>query len=275
MVLWSVTPDSIGVATLRADVRAVEPEGPVPFVHARTTAGLTVVDALVKLTEVKATPDFVETGYNATSLSMHVANIANWRMRGQAAVTIRAPNGTTVFTRSVPLAIALNDADNTFDLGAIDTASFASGIYTAEVELAIHEPAALAELGGTTGYGLLSVGQGISAAIDVSPAIVVPGDAVVTTTITTERTAFGSGAGGLPIDSTPIAARTLQLLAPANVSNNNPNAGVPLHLEATCGSTRIPVSSTTLSAQPRLSGTTSMPRLTVLTVPSSSRGFPP
>ncbi|HEY0733873.1 MAG TPA: transglutaminase domain-containing protein, partial [Herpetosiphonaceae bacterium] len=230
----AITPDSVGLTTLTASVKAVDAGGAdIPYVAARATAGLRVVDSLAAITQVAATPNFVETGTSATQISFHVANIANWRMGGQAAVEVLAPSGTHVFSTTLPITVSLNDAQNTFALSRLNTSGFATGVYTVNVDLDITSPQALTGLEEISGYTLFSVGQGIKATANVSPAIVAPGTSVVTTTLSTERTFFGDGSnGGGGGNPTPIMTETLQLVAPANVSGSNPAIGVPLHLEA-------------------------------------------
>ncbi|NJM41954.1 MAG: hypothetical protein HC853_14950, partial [Anaerolineae bacterium] len=194
----------------------------------QTAAGLRVVDALVRVLSVNPNPAFIETGAGSTSLSANISNVANWRMRGTAAVQVIAPNGAVLLNNTLPVTLALGNA-LLLPLGNFNAASLAAGIYTVSLSIAIQEPASLAGLETATGYGLLTVGQGIKVYGSAQPAIIAPGDSVVTTSITSERTIFDGGGGAG--EGAPILTQTLVVSSIANAGNNNPAVGVPLAMD--------------------------------------------
>jgi uncharacterized membrane protein len=177
--LFMATPAVLGTYPFTVTVVAQED----PLVQYRTRATLRAVDAFVKVLQVAAYPDFVDTGLSHTTLSMQLANQAELSQPALAQVQVTAPDSTPVLTSSVPITLSPYDSQiRTIDLGALDTSHFITGVYTIGVTVT--------DLGGRlipygSGFGKLSVGQAISATARVQPQIVAPGNAIVTTTITT------------------------------------------------------------------------------------------
>ncbi|HLF26956.1 MAG TPA: PKD domain-containing protein [Anaerolineae bacterium] len=238
-----ITPTALGVYPFTVTVTAL----PLPaggagggsLVRIERPLGLRAVDAFARITEVRADPAFVETGSSSTELSVHIANVANWRMTGQVETDVLAPDGASVFSGTTPITLSLIDANNTFDLGTLNTTGFVTGVYTVNVALNLQPPTSNFQpptsnlQPPTSNFGLFSVGQGISATAGVAPAIVAPGDAIVTTTITTERTAFDVGTPPAPAGGAGGGyTTTVTVTAPANASNNNSAVGAPLSLAA-------------------------------------------
>ncbi len=147
-------------------------------------ARLNVVDKFVQITQVRATPDFVETGVSSTDLSVEIANISGVAQDGNARTAVLAPDGSTEWTQDIPLT-ALAGNPRWYDLATVDTSGWAEGTYTVTVNF-LDGTGALIPDG--SGYGYFNVGQGLVASQAVTPAIVAPGDITVTTIITTELT---------------------------------------------------------------------------------------
>jgi len=188
--LVPITPTAPGFSTYEAEATALG----YPFIHARATAGLKVVDRFVQVTAVSAEPDFVEVGDNSTHLYAQVANIAGVYQEGQGRVTVLAPDGTAVLTRTLPVALVPALERQGLDLGLVSTAGWERGVYTITLNLVDRNGRAIPD---GFGFGHLVVGEGIQAVGVVRPDVVVPGTVSVTTYLTTTRTApVAVGPGG-------------------------------------------------------------------------------
>ena len=187
-----------------------------PTIGDSASAGLNVVDNYIQLTEVTATPDFVETGTSSSEISIEVTNIAGVAIDATAEVEALAPNGSV--QDSAETDITLNNSNNTLTLNTFDTSGWAEGVYTITVDIVDD---ADVPIDNGSGYGLLSVGVGLKATQAVSPSIVAPGTVTVTTFITTELTDLGFGGGGssrAAVDSSSNWASTGMRDLPAGFS---------------------------------------------------------
>ncbi len=196
---------TLGFSHHFADISLATGNATLPFLTNRATGGLNVVSALLAISSVTANPAFVESGGSATALSTQLVNVANWWLQGNATLRILAPDGNSIVTRTQAMAMTIGNTSSTLDFGALNTSGYPTGVYTLAVTVAVTDPVALAVVTPTTGYGLFSVGQGIKGTASVYPAVVAPGDQVVTESISTERTNFV----GSNVDPTPIATNTL------------------------------------------------------------------
>ncbi|MBN2005217.1 MAG: DNRLRE domain-containing protein [Anaerolineae bacterium] len=185
-----ILPESRGVWTLDAQVEAVEDA----FIQTQTAAGLNVVDTFIRVTDVAADPAFVEAGNNTADLYVSVANVANVYRSGHARVSISAPSGAAVFTDTVPVTIPGGLHWSIHALGSVNVAGWSEGAYTMTVQIVDRQGRPIPD---GWGIGALVVGKGVAAQVAVLPGAVAPGDARVTTVITTERTAA--------VGSTPVA----------------------------------------------------------------------
>lgn len=177
----TTTPPALGVYDVTA---TVEPEVADLSVDLAwlARARLNVVDRFVQVTQVTASPDFVDTGSSSTALQAEVANLAGVVRAVEAWTAILAPGGATVFSDTLPLTLLAGNP-RSYALGTVDTSAWAAGIYTVTVDLrdGAGEPVA-----DGAGYGYFSVGQGLRMAHAVTPEFVVPGTVTVSTLITTE-----------------------------------------------------------------------------------------
>ncbi|HYF65344.1 MAG TPA: FixG Ig-like domain-containing protein, partial [Herpetosiphonaceae bacterium] len=113
----AVVSDAVGVHPFQLKVQAREE----PTVAIKRSLGLRVVDSLAAVTSVVATPGFVETGANSSAITVRVANVANWRMRGALRTSVAAPDGGEVWAATQPVTVSLNANQNTFAAGTLDT----------------------------------------------------------------------------------------------------------------------------------------------------------
>ncbi len=225
----TVSLPTAGPATLSAEAVALSGTLPSAFV-ARATAGLQAVETALHILLVQPAPAFVEQAIGATRITANLANSARWPSAGSAQLLLIAPNGTPVLTRTQAVTISLLDSLNALDFGIINTSGYLSGVYTASVSVVLSTPAAFASLAPATGYGLLTVGQGLLVSASASPALLAPGDAIITTVLRTERTqAFG---GGGPLEPTPLQTSTLLVSATLHSGASDPTRGLSLTLPA-------------------------------------------
>jgi len=164
------------------------------LIQARATSGLKVVDAFIRVTDVSSDPPFVEVGANTAGLYASVANVANIYLTGQARVSVIAEGGAAMFTNTVPLTIPSSLHWTSHALGSVNVAGWNKGVYSVTVQMVDNQGRLIPD---GTGVGSLVVGEGVVASVTTTPEEVAPGDAIVTTAITTERTA---GVEGAPVD---------------------------------------------------------------------------
>ncbi|MCB9418991.1 MAG: hypothetical protein H6667_04265 [Ardenticatenaceae bacterium] len=170
----------------------------VGIIEATAVARFNVVDKFVQVTQVVATPDFVETGISSTDLSVEIANVSGIAQVGNARTAVLAPDGSTAWTQDIPLT-ALAGNPHFYDLATVDTSGWAEGTYTVTVDF-LDGTGALIPNG--SGYGYFNVGQALVASQMVYPEIVAPGNMTVTTIITTEIKS-GTIGDGTPLSLTP------------------------------------------------------------------------
>jgi uncharacterized membrane protein len=177
----SSTPPTTGVfdllATIVADTSAAD-------VRTSAIARLNVVDRFVQVTAVTADPPFVDTGSSSTTLAATIANDANAPQSLTAQTAVIAPNGSTVHTSSTPINLVVGN-QQTFNLGAVNTSGWATGLYTITVTLENNQATFVPD---GLGLGYFAVGQSLVAAQAVLPAITAPGAVTVTTILSTEIT---------------------------------------------------------------------------------------
>jgi uncharacterized membrane protein len=178
----NLSPDSLGVYTLNAEIVAQLPEGSGVEIRRTAVARLNVVDKFIQLTEVSADPPFVDVGGSATTLQTQVVNFAGVGLAAVAETAVVALSGATQWSGSLPLTI-LGGAPRLYDLAEVNTSGWAAGVYTITVDL---RDAADNPIADGSGYGYLSVGQAVIPSHAVYPALVAPGTVTVTTVITTE-----------------------------------------------------------------------------------------
>ncbi|WP_205704014.1 transglutaminase domain-containing protein, partial [Candidatus Chloroploca sp. Khr17] len=176
-----LSPLNTGFTLLLGRVRVVESGASAGSFATEASLGLHVVERFVRVLEVRATPAFVETGVSSTTLSLHLANLTNMPLETTARVRLLAPDATAVYSAEQALALGGGDP-RSYGLGTVDTSGFAAGVYTATVDLVQPDGTPLA---GGSGAGLLTVGMGLAAEVAVAPLVVLPGNPVVTTSITT------------------------------------------------------------------------------------------
>ncbi len=173
----TITSTAQGTYLFQADITIVE----APTVHAQAQGTLAVVDALLKLTSVTAAPAFVEQGADVTSnILAQIANVTNLPMGAQAQIALLTADGTTVYSHTTPVFIASSLVPVQYQMDAIQTAALVTGTYSVTVSL-VDETGALIPDG--FGVGVLGVGQQIEATESLAPAVVPPGDSVVTSTL--------------------------------------------------------------------------------------------
>lgn len=176
-----LTPERTGFVELAAVVEAVDQNNNELGISSQASAAVNVVDAFVRILGITADPDFVETGTSATTLMAQIANIANVPRLVVAHTEIISPDGQVVQTLDADVQLRLGDPF-TYTLGMLNTSGYASGVYTVRVELRDTNGLFLPE---GSGYGYLTVGQGVWVDSAVSALLVAPGTVSVTTTIST------------------------------------------------------------------------------------------
>jgi hypothetical protein len=188
----TVTPDALGVYPLEAQVAAVEATH-VSSLH--TQASVIAVDALLRLTRVRAYPTFVEYSSGvAPALSAQIANVANVPLsfppvnggdEGGAWARVQAFDaaGTQVYSATQPVQVGSTLAPIDYPLGTINTTGFLTGAYTVTVNILDQDGQLIPK---ASGQGTLAVGQAVQASSSVAPSVVAPGDVTVTTFITTQ-----------------------------------------------------------------------------------------
>jgi hypothetical protein len=174
-----VTPATLSTFDLAATVDPVVADLTVDL-RRKAQARLNSVDKFVQVTQVLADPPFVESGSSATDLSVEVANIGGVLRTAAAGVAVTAPSGALQFSQAeIPLTL-FGGSPRTYDLANVDTSGWAEGIYTVTVDL---RDSAGDVIPDGSGYGYLSVGQGLQIEHSVSPEVVGPGTISVTTYI--------------------------------------------------------------------------------------------
>ncbi len=176
----TITPSDQGAYLVEAQLTAVEAS----LIQHDIPTALNVVDALLIMGGVSPVPNFVEVDAG-TDVDMHIAlgNVANGPINGRAWVQLHAPDGSQVYSQTVPIAVSSSIVPLSYNLDTLDTTGLLTGTYTATVQILDTAGVLIPK---AAGHGLLGVGQAVEADISVSPAIVTPGDAEVTVTIETE-----------------------------------------------------------------------------------------
>jgi len=176
----TATTSTLGSAELQAEVAAVDAPD---LASLRAPAGLTTVDALLRVTGVRAAPSFVEYGPGATSPQVvaQVANVANEPISGTARVRLLDASGTDVYSSTQPLQLsdALSPVD--YPLNPITATSLTTGTYVLAVDILDADGQIIPH---ASGRGVLSVGQAVTAGSAVYPSVVAPGDVTATTSLT-------------------------------------------------------------------------------------------
>jgi uncharacterized membrane protein len=184
-----VTGTALGHYTLSVRVQAVEDS----LIAAQAGAGLKVVDAFLRVTDVMADPPFVEAGNNYINLYVSIANVANVYLTGRARVGIYAPDGMEVVSRTVPVTLTSGLHWSSHTLGSVNVAGWTKGVYTVTVQVVDDSSRPIPD---GLGFGSFVLGEGVTASAVVVPEAVAPGAARVTTVITTIRTV---AAGNSPV----------------------------------------------------------------------------
>jgi hypothetical protein len=175
-----ITPTSQGVFLVKADVAASES----PIIHHQAMASLAVVDALLQVGNVTASPAFVEYGAGVSStVYADVANVANVPIAGTASLQVFAGDGSEVYSDTTPVSIPSSLVPLRTILGYVDTSNICTGTFT--ITLSILDQGGVV-IPKATGQGLLAVGQAVEASSRVLPDVVLPGTVTVTTMITTQ-----------------------------------------------------------------------------------------
>lgn len=177
-----LTPSKLGLATIHATITAVDTGGNALDFSTRATSSLNVVETLVRVLSISGVPDFVETQNSQTTIVAQIANVANIARTVTASTRLLGPDGQEVWTENPDFNLRLGNPFS-YTLGTINTAGFASGVYTITVDL--HNEANVPIPGGA-GYGYLIVGEGLALSHAVQPAVVAPGTVEATTIITTQ-----------------------------------------------------------------------------------------
>jgi uncharacterized membrane protein len=192
-----ITPTVLGYNPLQVQVQAVEDS----FIQAQASAGLKVVDSLLRVLEVRANPAFVEVGAGSTDLSARLANTVYQDQPATAHVSVTLAGGSQVWSDQVALNVLVG-GPRAYALGQPDTSGWAAGTYTVGLEL---RDAAGELIPGGQGHGYLLVGQGMGAAQSISPTIAPPGTITATIQITTQ-VQQGNPVSWLASDNTALAA---------------------------------------------------------------------
>jgi hypothetical protein len=175
-----ITSTTTGFFLVQADVSASETD----LVRYSTTAGLGVVDALLRINRVDPSPDFVQVGAGVpVAVNAEVANVVNVPITGDAHVQVIADDGTIVASATTPLTVSSSIGPQVLQAAEIDTGSLVTGTYTVTVRLVDGHGDLIPKASGS---GTLAVGQAVQAHAWVEPVAVPPGEAAVDTTIETE-----------------------------------------------------------------------------------------
>lgn len=173
----ATAPAALGSYDILAAAVPTGPDVQLPLADT-AVARLNVVDKFVQVTAVTADPPFVETGNSSTDLSVTVANVAGVAQAVTAHAEILAGDGSLQWSDDVPLNLLIGNP-RPYALGTVNTSGWPRGAYTITVDLGLPDG---------VGFGYLTVGEAVSAAHSVSPALVPPGDVTATTHITTALT---------------------------------------------------------------------------------------
>jgi uncharacterized membrane protein len=149
------------------------------------TAVVAVRAAAADILAVTVNPITVDAGV-PVSISASIFNTANASRNVLAHIDIfNAANVVVASPADVPITLSPTASAVTFDLGAIDTSTLISGVYTAMVSLRAGDGSTLP---GKTAEAPFLVGLPISASVSASPTTLPPGNSNVTTTITVSNT---------------------------------------------------------------------------------------
>ncbi len=209
--VYPVSSPGAGIVTVSAQAVATGADVTLPSLGASAAARLNVVDRFVQLTSVQPEPSFVEAGVSSTNIFMQANNLANLPIDATARLNLLAPGGAAVHTADIPVTL-FGGGEQSYDLGAVNTSGWALGVYTATVDLLCSGDLCPAPdpLPDGSGYGYLTVGQGLLLSHAVAPQAVPSGTFTVTTLITS---ALASPAI-LPPAAAQNAAAYAPLLAP-------------------------------------------------------------
>ncbi|MDJ0756141.1 MAG: tandem-95 repeat protein [Ardenticatenaceae bacterium] len=189
-----VSSTTLSYYTITAQTVVLESGVPLTATTRSRSAAFNVVDRYLDVLAVNADPNFVEAGSGSSQISVAVANVINAYQPVIAATTVISPDGTTVYSSTLPLNI-VTGVPQIYQLNTVDTSAWGQGIYTITVDLLDGSDQLIPN---GTGFGFLGVGQSLEAEHSVFPEIVPPGNITVTTTITTEVKAGGSGSAVAP-----------------------------------------------------------------------------
>ncbi len=186
---YPVSSASVGVVDVSAQAVATGPDITLPSLGASAATRLNVVERFVQLTAVHPEPGFVETGSSSTKIYVDVNDLANLPIDAAAQLNLIEPGGEDVYTAEIPLTL-YGGGVQTYDLGSVDTSGWAAGVYTVTVDLLCAGDlcAAPDALPDGSGYGYLTVGQGLQISHAVAPETVAGGSFTVTTLITSQLT---------------------------------------------------------------------------------------
>lgn len=176
----TATTSTLGSAELQAEVAAVDAPD---LASLRAPAGLTAVDALLRVTGVRAAPSFVEYGPGAAppQVVAQVANVANEPISGTARVRLLDASGTDVYSSTQPLQLADALSPVDYPLNPITATGLTTGTYVLAVDILDADGQLIPR---ASGRGVLSVGQAVTAGSAVYPSVVAPGDVTATTSLT-------------------------------------------------------------------------------------------
>jgi uncharacterized membrane protein len=208
-----------GTYTLAAQVAAAQ-GGSLPPVQAQ--AGLSSLNAFLQVTSVNANPNFVEYGSGtAPVVTVGIANVADRPITGTVHLALIDSTGMTVTTTAQPITITETLAPQVYPLGTIDTTGLVTGTYALSVTVVDASGNVIPSAAGQT---VLGIGQAVHATSSVSPGLVAPGDALVTTTITVDGARLSlnpSTVGPNLIGTTQVITATLQNIAGTPISGAN------------------------------------------------------
>ncbi len=176
----TATTSLLGSAELQAEVGAVDAPD---LATLRAPASLTSVDALLRVTSVRATPSFVEYGSGGASPQVvaQVANVADEPISGTARVQLLDTSGSEVYSTTAPVEIVDTLAPIDYPLGPITTTGLMTGTYTLAVDILDGAGQIIPK---ASGKGVLGVGQAVTAGGSVTPSLAPPGDVTATTSLT-------------------------------------------------------------------------------------------
>jgi uncharacterized membrane protein len=160
---------------------------------------------------------------NASVAAVQLGNtdLANRLNDLSTALTNLVQTPASAVFKAQSLALGLQTALATVNLGTLDTTGFAKGSYTITVTVADMSGNPLP---GSTGHGTLLIGSPVNATLSVSPTTVPPGNATITNTLTVNASSSGGGGasllGQVADTSTPWAVAVQGTLAYVAASNS-------------------------------------------------------